>query len=64
MRISGWENFPSEDQCTENSQSASIRGHNFASESHYPKYPGGHSLIKMTGGGPDTDVITWSGHSS
>ena len=43
------------------------QGHNFASESHYPKCPGGgggHSLIKVTGGGSDTDVFTWSGHSS
>ena len=46
----------------------SVRGHNFASESHYPKCPGGggggHSLIKVKGGGSDTDVFTRSGHSS
>ena len=46
----------------------SVIGHNFASERHYPECPGGggggHSLIKVTGGGSDTDVFTWSGHSS
>ena len=47
----------------------SVRGHNFASESHYPKCPGGgggggwgrgHSLIKVTGGGSDNDVLPGS----
>ena len=35
----------------------SVRGHNFASERHYPECPGGHSLIKVTGGGSDTDFL-------
>ena len=30
----------------------------FASERHYPEFSGGHSLIKVTGGGSDIDVFT------
>ena len=67
MRISGWENFPSEDQCTGNSQSLQsgdiILRQRVAIQSARGE-GGGHSLIKVTGGGSDIDVFTWSGHSS
>ena len=36
----------------------SVRSHNFGSERHYPECPGGHSLIKVTRGGSNTDVFT------
>ena len=61
MRISGWENFPSEDQCTGNSQSlqsgAIILRQRVTIQS---AQGGGHSLIKVTEGGCETDVFTWS----
>ena len=66
MRILGWENFPSEDQCTGNSQSLQS-GAIILRQRRYPECPGGgggHSLIKVTEGGSDTDVFTWSGNSS
>ena len=56
------ENFPSENQCTGNSQSlqsgAIILRQRVTIQS---ARGGGHSLIKVTGGGSDTDVFTWSG---
>ena len=49
VRISGWENFPSEDQCTGNSQSlqsgAIILRQRVTIQS---AQGGGHSLIKVT----------------
>ena len=66
VRISWWENFPSEDQCTGNSQllqsGAIILRQRVNIQSAWGG--GGHSLIKVTGGGSDTDVFTWNGHSS
>ena len=67
MRISGWENFPSEDQCTGNSQSLQLGAIILRQRVTIQSARGGggrHSLMKVTGGGSDTDVFTWSGHSS
>ena len=72
MWISGWENFPSEDQYTGNSQSlqseAIILRQRVTIQSALGGGGGGgggrHSLMKVIGGGSDTDVFTWSGHSS
>ena len=63
MRISGRENFPSEDQCTGNSQSLQSGAIILRQRVTVSKVPregggGGHSLIKMTGGVSDTDVFT------
>ena len=66
MRILGWKNFPSEDQCTGNSQSLQSGAIILRQRETLSRVPrgGGDSLIKVTGGGSDTDVFTWSGNSS
>ena len=58
------ENFPSEDQCTGNSQSLQSGAIILHQRDTIQSAQGGHSLIKVTGGGSDTDFFTWSGHSS
>ena len=50
VRISGWENFPSEDQCTGNSQSLQS-GDIILHQRDTIQSAQGHSLIKVTGGG-------------
>ena len=54
MRISGWENFPSEDQCTGNSQSLQSGAIILRQRVTIQSARGGgrHSLMKVTEEGP------------
>ena len=64
VQILGWENFPSEDQRTGNPQSLQSGAIILQQRDTIESAQRGHSLIEVTGGGSDTDIFTWRGHSS